>query len=100
MSTIKKTFSVRETSKLIRFPGGEIKFYKWLRENGFLCHDNEPYQIHLDKEWFEVVLTQKHKVNPNFPKMVTRVTLKGLAGLQKSVKKHFPPCKPIEDGNN
>ena len=35
MSTIKKTFSVRETSKLIKFPGGEIKFYKWLRRMGF-----------------------------------------------------------------
>ncbi len=100
MSQFNTTFSLGKTAKLIKFPGGEIKFCKWLRDTGYLYHDNEPYQIYLDKEWFEVVLTQKHKVNPNFPKMVTRVTLKGLAGLQKSVKKHFPPCKPIADGNN
>ena len=100
MNIITKTFSVRETSKLIKYPGGEIKFYIWLRENGFLCHDNEPYQIYLDKEWFEVVLTQKHKVNPHFPKMVTRVTFKGVLALEKLVKKHFPICKPCEDATS
>jgi phage antirepressor YoqD-like protein len=87
------TFSVGKTAKLIKFPGGEIKFYKWLRENGFLYHDNEPFQIYIDKGWFEYVLTQKHKVNLYFPKMVTRVTIKGLRALERLMKKHFPPCK-------
>lgn len=94
------TVSFAQTAKLIKYPGGEKKLIIWLRKYGYLYHDNEPYQIYVDKGWFEVVLTKKHSFNPHFPKMVTRVTLKGLAGLDKAVKKHFPPCKQIENGRS
>lgn len=95
-----RTFSVGQTSKLIQFPGGEKLFFEWLRKNGYLYHDNEPYQIYIDKGWFVVVLTNAHSFNPHSPKMVTRVTFKGVVGLKKAVKKHFPICKPCDDARS
>lgn len=100
MQNRNQTFSVAQTAKLVKFPGGEKKFFFWLREQGYLYHDNEPFQIYIDKGWFEVVLTKKYAINPHFPKMVTRVTIKGIAGLDKAIKKHYPPCKQVENGRN
>lgn len=100
MQIKEKTFSIGQSAKLIQFPGGEKKFFEWLRKHGYLYHDNEPFQIYIDRNWFLVVLTKKGIFNPYFPKMVTRVTIKGLNGLKKVVKKHFPPCKHTNDGRN
>ena len=94
------TFSVGQSAKLIQFLGGEKKFFHWPREHGYLYHDNEPYQIQLDKGWFIVVLTNAHKANPYFHNMVTRVTLKGLYALKRAIKKHFSICKPCDDARN
>ena len=96
MSNRNKTFSVSQAAKLIRFSGGEKKFFIWLRQQAYLYHDNEPFQIYIDRGWFEVVLTKKYLFNPHFPKMVTRVTIKGLAGLEKAVKKYYIISKQID----
>ena len=93
------TFSLRQTAKLIGFPGGRNKFIKWLREKGYLLDNNEPTQKYVDNEWLV------YKVKPIFTGMtsfdatVTRTTAKGLAGLERHVKRDFPNCKPCEDEN-
>jgi phage antirepressor YoqD-like protein len=86
-------FSIQETAKLTKFPGGEIKFFRWLRDKGYLLKDNQPYQKYRDKEWFELETATIHKSNPKLVVLVTLVTIKGLAGLEKVVHKEFP-CDP------
>lgn len=92
-----QTLSIAEVCKLVDFPGGEYKFFIWLKENGFLLKDNTPAQKYRTNGWLKWVNSNKKrgKVQTLIP--VYRVTLKGLAGLDKAVKKHFPLCKPCNE---
>jgi anti-repressor protein len=93
------TFSISQTAKLCGFPGGEKKFFEWLRTKQILLPDNFPFQRYLDLGWFETGLKTIHKTNPKLEIPVTRTTIKGVHSLSKLVQKDFPPCKPcIEDG--
>ena len=92
----KKTFSISETAKATRFPGGEIKFFAWLRLNGYLISDNTPAQQYLNSGWFEVTKTTLHRLSPPEVVLVTRVTIKGLAALERIVMAEFPICKPCK----
>jgi phage antirepressor YoqD-like protein len=92
-----KTFSVAQTAKVTRFPGGEIQFFAWLRLNGYLISDNTPAQKYLNVGWFEVKTTTLHRLNPPEVVLVTRVTIKGLAALERIVKAEFPICKPCKE---
>jgi phage antirepressor YoqD-like protein len=90
------TFSVSQTAKLTRFPGGEIKFFEWLRDNGYLISDNTPTQKYIDDEWFVTTKTTLYRLNPPLVVIVPRVTIKGLAALERRVRKQFPFCKPCK----
>lgn len=46
------TFSVAEVAKLFRT--GEVRFFRWLRQQNYLMADNLPYQEYLDRGYFEV----------------------------------------------
>ena len=87
-------FSIRETAKIIKFPGGEKQFFSWLRDNGYLMKNNEPYQRYIKIGWFEMIMKTIHKTNPKMVVPVTLVRLKGAAALEKIVMKEFPPCVP------
>lgn len=87
-------FSIQETAKLTKFPGGEIKFFKWLRDKGYLLKNNQPNQRYMDTGWFEMEKATIHKTNPKLIVLVTLVTIKGLAALEKIVQNDFPPCVP------
>jgi phage antirepressor YoqD-like protein len=93
-----QSFSISETAKMINFPGGEHKFFEWLRKNRFLLMDNTPSQVYRDREW--LIIVKKHLIKDDSITIIptTRVTIKGLAGLEKIVKKCFPICKPCKDG--
>lgn len=93
-----QTFSVQETGKLIGFPGGEIQFFDWLRRKGFLLQNNQPAQSFINRGWFKLVPIQKRITGHLSVIPVTRVTIKGLYGLIRVVKKAFPICKPCSDG--
>ena len=97
-STIEQTFSVGETAKMINFPGGEYKFFQWLRKNKFLLQDSTPSQAYINRGWFKLVKTSRDLDDSRIVIPVTRVTIKGLAGLERIVKKVFPKCKPCKDG--
>lgn len=88
-----KTFSIQDTAKLIGFPGGEKKFFEWLRNKKYLMPDNIPYQRYLDYNWFEVTQKVIPKANPPFVVTVTRVKINGLASLGKIVYNEFHKCK-------
>jgi phage antirepressor YoqD-like protein len=34
-----QTLSIAEVAKMVDFPGGEIKFFSWLREKGYLLQN-------------------------------------------------------------
>jgi phage antirepressor YoqD-like protein len=87
------TFSIQNTAKLVRFPGGEKLFFDWLRKKNFLMADNMPYQKYLGYNWFLVVQKNIHKANPPFAVPVTRVTSHGLAKIEKIVFNEFHKCK-------
>jgi phage antirepressor YoqD-like protein len=94
MKKVNNTFSISQTAKLCGFPGGEKKFFEWLRTNKILMQDNFAYQQYIDQGWFETVLKTLYKTNPKMEISVTRTTIKGVYCLSKLVKKDFPPCKP------
>ena len=94
------TFSIAQTAKMVRFPGGEIQFFKWLRDNKYLISDNSPSDTYLKSGWFLVSKSTLHRLNPPKIVPVTRTTIKGLSSLERVVKKEFPICKPCNEINN
>ncbi len=92
-----QTFSISQTAKAIRFPGGEIQFFSWLRENGFLISDSTPAQKYLNRGWFLVSKVTLHRLHPPEVVLVSRVTLTGMASLEKIVRKEFPICEPCKE---
>jgi phage antirepressor YoqD-like protein len=89
-----QTISISVVAKLVNFPGGQKKFFIWLRENGYLLKDNTPAQIYRDRKWLVLVKAYRFIENTKTLIPVTRVTLKGLEGLDRAVKKAFSVCKP------
>lgn len=94
MSRNNSCFKIDQTAKLINFSGGEIKFFQWLRDNGYLLQDNYPVQKYRDRGWFEMTTKTLHKMHPKQVVPVTLVTIKGLYALKKIVNKTSSPCPP------
>jgi phage antirepressor YoqD-like protein len=91
------TFSIAEVAKMTRFPGGEHKLFKWLRKYGYLLQSNHPSQYQIDRGW--MVYSDKHIHMGSYQRgvPVTRVTIKGLAGLERVFERYFPICKPCKE---
>lgn len=71
---------VREYAKLLSNKGepiGEKHIYRWLRENGYLMDNNEPYQRYMDQGLFKVKETLIEKPNNSFLSFTTMITPKG-----------------------
>lgn len=88
------TFSITQASKILKFNGGRKRFFEWLKRRGYLLSNNDPAQKYLNFGWFELRIKKIHKTNPPLVVPVTRMTLKGLAAIQKAVLKDFPICPP------
>ena len=92
------TFSVATACKLVKFPGGEKKFFEWLRKNKYLLSDNVPYQKYIDRDWLTSDLTTINGIRSSIP--VTRFTIAGIVAFEKIVLQAFPPCNPCDKNNN
>ena len=73
---------VRDVGKMIKqngVPLGEKRFYKWLRENGFICkHSTSPTQKAMEMELFEIVVRTIERGNGlPLETKTTKVTGKG-----------------------
>ena len=93
------TFSIAEVAKITRFPEGEHKLFEWLRKYGYLLKNNEPSQSQISRGWFvytfkDIQLGIQQRGVP-----VSRVTIKGLAGLERVFERYFPVCKPCNQMN-
>jgi len=94
------TFSIAQVAKMTQFPGGEMKFFEWLRANKYLQPNNEPYQQYIRRNWFVYVpkTVYNNGVNKRIVVGVPRVTIIGLGSLKRAVSRNFPPCKPKVNG--
>lgn len=90
------TFSIAEVAKMTNFPGGEHKFFAWLRKYGYLLENNQPSQVQINRGWFVLVSKVQIGIETKRTFPVTRVTLTGLAGLERLIKKVFPICPPCD----
>lgn len=95
-----ETFSIAEVAKMTNFPGGEHQFFTWLRKYGYLLENNHPSQAQINRGWFVLVSKVHNGVEIRRTIPVARVTLKGLAGLERVIKKAFPICPPCEKAKN
>ena len=93
------TFSVRQVGKLIHRPIGEKKFFLWLRANGYLLSNNEPAQKHINRGLFILIVRKLNVMNPPKILLIPRVTIKGLAHLQKAVDTYFAKNKIANNDN-
>lgn len=74
--------TVQEVAKVIGT--GEIRLFKWLRENGLLMNDRQPYQRHIDAGYFRMVEKQyTDKRGESHTYNQTLVTGKGLVYIQQ-----------------
>lgn len=88
-------FSIAEVAKMTDFPRGEILFFEWLRANGFLLRNkNEPAQRYIDNGWMVLAESTIYSQDPPLIVPTPRITILGLAGLQKIIREQFPECPP------
>lgn len=90
------TFSIAEVAKMTNFPGGEHQFFIWLRKYGYLLENNQPSQVQINRGWFVLVSKVLNGIEVRRTIPVPRVTIKGLAGLERVIKKAFPICPPCD----
>ena len=89
-----QTLSIAEVAKLVDFPEGEYKFFDWLRQKGYLLKNNTPAELYRKRGWLKLIDSNKKFGKIQYVIPVTRVTTKGLTGIDRAVKKAFPVCKP------
>lgn len=92
MYMIQSTFTVNQVVKLVSFPGGEKKFFEWMRTKGFLMSDNYPFQKYIDRGYFISKLKTSGTGAHKKYFQVTIITIKGLQFLLKMVSKEFNYC--------
>lgn len=75
--------TVEEVAKVLGT--GKIRMFRWLRQEGFLMSDNNPYQSYLDRGYFRVIEAQYNdkKRGESHTYTKTLITGKGLAFIQK-----------------
>lgn len=87
----KTAVSMEETAKLIGIKGvGRNKLFEFLRNKGVLQRNNVPYQLYVDRGWFNV--TEVSWMNKHGEPMVTTKTMvyqKGIDNISKMLKKEY-----------
>lgn len=74
--------TVQEAAKVIG--SGQNRLFKWLREQGLLMHDNQPYQSAIEAGYFRLVEKQyKDKRGESHTYTQSLVTGKGLSYIQR-----------------
>ena len=83
----KDAISMSEAAKVIGFAGGRNKLFGFLRDNGVLRHNNEPYQSYIDRGWFRVVEQKFSKPDGSIRiNIKTLVYQRGLDGIIKLLR--------------
>lgn len=80
-------YDMQKTSGLLKLGYGNITLFRKLRECGVLKKDNTPYQEHIKRERFEVVVTPYEVKGEEKYSTKTLVTTKGLKWLSDNIEK-------------
>ena len=84
----KDAISMSEAAKVIGFAGGRNKLFGFLRDNGVLRHNNEPYQSYIDRGWFRVIEQKFSKPDGSISiNIKTLVYQRGLDGIINLLRK-------------
>ncbi len=80
---------MKETAKLIDKGIGRNKLIKFLREQGILMSNNEPYQSYIDQGYFKYVIKTVDNGYGRylFQTPVTLATPKGIEFIKKQIEK-------------
>ena len=83
-------FDMKQAAKLIGEGMGRTKLFRYLRAEGFLMENNEPYQAFIDEGIFKLVLKdiRGRKAQLLFRQMVTLVSDTGIRLLKKYIAEH------------
>lgn len=88
--TANNSLLIREFAKVLKedgFDTGEKRLYTWLRDNGILMKNNEPYQRYMD--YFDVVERSYEAGNSVRITKTTRIKPNGQLYIFKRLKKEF-----------
>ena len=80
---------VRQFAKLLIDQGfniGQNRLYAWLRENGYLNHNNEPYQSTMNMGLFETTETVIGTGRGSFVRITPKITGKGQLHFTEKLK--------------
>ncbi len=66
---------VAEVAKLFRT--GEVRFFRWLRSQGYLMHDNKPYQEFLERGYFVLVEGTYRQAGSGEPRTYVKTLITG-----------------------
>lgn len=90
-------YTMAEAAKLINANMGRTKLFRFLREEGLLMDDNEPYQRYIDNGCFKYVVKDifGRRGQVLFPQTVTLVSPKGIDFIKKLLKN-----KSLPNGSN
>lgn len=92
VSQSSNAISVGEFAKLLNTQGiklGQNKLFAWLRENGYLMHDNEPYQKFVDCGYFATIEQVYQTFNSKQTTLKTLITGKGQIYFHKKLSAVF-----------
>ena len=80
-------YTMAETAKLINANMGRTKLFRFLREEGILMTDNEPYQRYIDNGCFKLVVKDvfNNRGQVIFHQTVTLVSPKGIEFIKKLI---------------
>lgn len=84
----KDAVEMGKVAKLLDCGMGRNKLFEFLRNNGVLRQNNEPYQKYIDARWFRVIEQKFEKSPGEFSVNIkTLVYQKGVAGISSLIEK-------------
>ena len=75
VSSATNALPVAEVAKL--FGTGEVRFFRWLRSQGFLMRDNKPYQEYLERGYFKITEGTYPHAGSGEPRCYTKTLITG-----------------------
>lgn len=85
-----KTLTFSKAAKILGFVGfGRNHLFEFCRNNGYLEHNNEPFQRWVNAGYFTLELLESEGVNQTVPYTQTRITLKGLRKLKPLITEYL-----------
>ncbi|HEY8783424.1 MAG TPA: phage antirepressor KilAC domain-containing protein [Mucilaginibacter sp.] len=84
---IEQWYDMKKAAKLINAGMGRTKLFRYLRTQGFLMDDNEPYQVFIDEGLFRLVEKdiRGRQGQLLFRSMVTLISDKGIRFIEKYI---------------